>query len=150
MQVTQLTFACWNWCQNYTGTWKGTGRRRDETALAKTLSLSHKSFCASLPLSALTSKPSRASQRERIGITVGARWCKKLLFHPAGSWAWFTVPTIDILAELCKMLALSERTVFPLWKQRCRGRMGFSILRKCSPFQVSSISLCALWSTSSA
>ena len=55
--------------------------------------------------------------------------------------------TSSTLQDAC---SLTERKEFPLWKQRCNESMGFSILRKCSPFQVSYVSLYALWSTSSA
>lgn len=124
---------------------------RVETALAKIPPLTHKSLCASLSPFSLTSDPLRTSQMECSRGHGGSPMIQGAALPPSSFRSLVNYPhhgqTSSTLQDAC---SLTERKGFPLWKQRYKGRMGFSILRKCSPFQVSYISLYALWSTSSA
>lgn len=124
---------------------------RGETALVKMLPLTHKSLCASLSPFSLISDPSRTSQLECNRDHSGSPMIQMAALPPSSFCSLVNCPhhgqTSSTLQDAC---SLTERKEFPLWKQRCKGSMGFYILRKCSPFQVSYISLYALWSTSSA
>lgn len=108
------------------------------------LPLTHESLCASLSPFSLTSEPFRTSQMECNRDHSEARWYKWLLFHPAVSVAWLTVPTVDKLAVLCKMLALSLLEKDFLLKQKYKGRMGLLFYSQKMQSFKSATSLCPL------
>lgn len=80
---------------------------RVETALAKIPPLTHKSLCASLSPFSLASDPLRTSQMECNRGHSGSPMIQVAALPPSSFRAWLTVPTMDKLAVLCKMLALS-------------------------------------------